>query len=122
MTERDHILDEIQNDILLMNSAARRDNNTAIGVDFKQAVFVKLALDAATRTPGLIARVQSAPQEHDLAAELLPDLKNAYTDFLDFLMVYANKTGMDTPEQIAENVRYLRRIDAVSLVLDPEWN
>lgn len=122
MTDKSDILQDVQNTILVLNSVACREKNSSMGVDFKQAVFVKLALMQFARVPELINQIESVKTQEPLTAELLVPLKDAYTDFADFIAIYANKSGFDNSEQIAENIQHLYHANVAEIILDPEWN
>lgn len=109
--------------MLLLNSVSARRNNSEIGVDFTKVVFVQIALRTAISTPQLMDDITQAGHEKaPLSTELLPELQSAYDGFCAFLQVYANKTGVDTPDQIIGNIHELLGRDTAALILDRDWS
>ena len=115
------LIEEAQNRILILNSTAQRTNNSEIGTDFREAVFVQLALTLALTTPDLIKKLEEL-QPHDLLLdELAEELVEAQRRFETFIEVYANKSGHDTPDQIKANLESLLSASPVDLILGNDW-
>lgn len=117
----DDLINSAQNAVLLMRSCADRKNNTDINVDFTSAAIIQVALRYAAQAETLITALENLEgNDRSLTRELLRDLKDAFTDFADFMAVYANKTGYDTKEQIAANIKKFSDANPVQLILG-DW-
>ena len=121
MSETALLTDAANHILLLTKTASRQIGNSDLKVDFTQALLVHLALKTAAATPSLIKEMEAKKDQTPLIAETLVALKDAYTDFCDFIVVFANQSGLDTPEQIAGNIKRLIEADVTDLVIGNEW-
>ncbi len=74
-----------------------------IGIDFRSAVVITLVSMSAQNAEKIIEDIRTQYPNDGVATDAVQNLEKAYTNYLNFMAVYSNESGLESPQEIALN-------------------